>query len=152
MRKRVFDVNGPTVSGRRRGGLVQIELMKRLFADDVATSEVERRAKALGALWRRAETGHAVVAGSCACGLPAMHISVAEFELDLLDYLRAKWSAIPSAVRIIDEGCGRISTIISELAHDVRDDLLSATMLDDLEKAIRSFAPDASLYRAQRTA
>lgn len=125
--------------------------MDRLFAEQPAMPEATRRATAVAALWKRAAMGHTVLAGGCACGLPAMHVSVADFELDLLDYLRARWAADASAVALIDGASGRVGSLVDALARDASGFAHPAAMLDDLETAIRSFAPEAGLDRAQRT-
>ncbi len=124
--------------------------LDRLFAEQPAVPDATRRATAVAALWQRAAMGHAVLGGGCACGLPAMHVSVADFELDLLDYLRARWASDPAAVALIDGAAGRIGDLVAALAGGAPGLARPAAMLDDLETAIRSFAPEVGPGRAQR--
>jgi hypothetical protein len=101
---------------------------------------LERQLAEVEATWNRARSRHYSASFGCACGAPMAHVSAADFELDLMDFIVAKYAVVSDAGRFL-LGLERwdIQGLLSALASlDPAPDF-ARDIATDLSRSIKSF-------------
>jgi hypothetical protein len=70
--------------------------LQSLFEGRAAPPLAQRLAE-IAALWERARGRHVAALFGCSCGAPTAHVSAADFELDLIDFILARHAAASEA-------------------------------------------------------
>ena len=110
-------------------------------ASEIGGGIVDGELHRLGELWERARTRHLPITFGCTCGMPIGHVSAADFELDLLDFLEAHHGL--SAMGAVIFSCigGRtVASLLAILAGHSQHPELVRPIIADLVRSIESFA------------
>ncbi|HEX7054433.1 MAG TPA: hypothetical protein VF211_10935 [Burkholderiales bacterium] len=98
------------------------------------------RAQALRLLgkWSALSRGHVALAAGCSCGVGVSNVRVADFEEQILDYLRTRHAASARARELLKES-GGLDALLRALAQATRRDKAVAQLLADIERTVASF-------------
>ena len=92
---------------------------------------------------------HVVLSVGCSCGFAGAHVSAAEFEVELVSFLQAKWGAERALQPVLATSPAGIEAFLRALlAADAPADV-GPLLFEDMAKAINSFAPPRRLFRAE---
>lgn len=86
--------------------------------------------------WARLARGHVPFSAACSCGIGLGGVRIADFEQQILDYLRGKFGAACVAPRLT-----RLEDLLRELAvpEDGLPEGVSAQLLSEINRVIDSF-------------
>jgi hypothetical protein len=103
------------------------------------TTDAVEALRLLGA-WTRLAQGHVALGSGCSCGGGLGSMPVAEFERDIVDYLRGKHPAFATQ---LDASAQPIAALLRELARPstahARTTGAQHALLSDLSRTIESF-------------
>jgi hypothetical protein len=97
----------------------------------------------LCASWEKVRGIGATAMRGCGCGMPTPHVSAADFELDLLEFLTDCYKHEPSLHRILKGAAHSpttLSAVLSALAVAEIDPGLRHKFADDIQRSIASFS------------
>src|SRR5215207_7297430 len=116
------------------------ETLQSLF-DGRATPPLVQQLADIVALWDRARGRHVAALFGCSCGAPTAHVSAADFELDLIDFIIAKYAAASEASTFL-QGLERrdIAGLLAALASLDPAPAFAGDIAADLSRSIGSFA------------
>jgi hypothetical protein len=95
----------------------------------------------IAALWERARGRHVTALFGCSCGAPAAHVSAADFELDLIEFILARYAAVSEAGTFL-QGLERrdIAGLLAALVSLDPAPAFAGEIAADLSRSIGSFA------------
>ena len=65
--------------------------------DGSAAPPLAQQLADIAAIWERARGRHVAALFGCSCGAPTAHVSAADFEFDLIDFINARYAAVSEA-------------------------------------------------------
>jgi hypothetical protein len=104
---------------------------------DAAPPSLERCLRDVSEAWARARLDHRPLALGCACGAPVPHVTAADFELDLLDYVEARSVARGAGDLFGSLQRRGIPALLEQLALAPPSDAME--IVADLRRSIASF-------------
>ena len=101
-----------------------------------------QEALSLKAQWERVRGMGAAAMRACGCGMQTPHVSAADFELDLLEYLAHRYkneSGLHALLNGAEQSRPNLSAILSMLPSSGIDPILQRRFTDDVARSIVSF-------------